>query len=112
MRMATPSTPSTAPLLDMLGLSALAPKEQEEMLLTLSDLVFRGALVRLVERMDDTTRLDFSVLCVKGATSEQMAAFIKERMPDADAVVRETIDELAADLAALDVPTSSLSTKN
>ncbi|HUQ30204.1 MAG TPA: hypothetical protein VM103_01650 [Candidatus Paceibacterota bacterium] len=91
-------------LLQALNLDAFEPKEQEELLLTLSDLVFRGSLVRLVERMDDKTRLDFSVLCVKGASEEAMADFIKERVPNADAVVRETIDELAADVAALNIP--------
>lgn len=93
-------------LLEALNLSAFSSEEQEELLLTLSDLVFRGALVRLVERMDDKTRLDFSVLCVKGASSEDMAKFIQERVPGADAVVRETIDELTADVAALNIPVS------
>lgn len=91
-------------LLHTLGLDALPAKDQKEMLITLSDLVFRSSLVKLVERMDDKTRLDFSVMCVKGATAEQMAAFMQERVPNADAVVRETIDELAADVAALDIP--------
>jgi hypothetical protein len=107
MNKASSGTVAAPNLLETLGLSSFSPPEQEEMLLTLSDLIFRGSLVRLVERMDDQTRLDFSVMCVKGATNEDMATFIKERVPDADAVVRETIDELAADVAALNIPAAA-----
>ncbi len=34
-------------LLDALDLSGLEPDDQEDIMLTMSDLVFRGALVRL-----------------------------------------------------------------
>lgn len=91
-------------LLEMLGLNAVSSEEQEEMLLTLSDIVFRGSLVRLVERMDDKARVDFANLCEKGASEEVVSTFLKERVPGGDSVVKETIDELASDVAALDIP--------
>lgn len=95
-------------LLHNLGLPLLEPYEQEEMLLALSSIVFRGSLVRMVERMDEKTRDDFSALCAREASDEEMAAFIEERVPGAEEAIRETIEELEEDVRGLDIPASAL----
>lgn len=98
------ATPASTSLLNTLGLDALAPAEQEEMLLTLSNLVFRGAMVRFVERMDDKAREDFTKLMEQGADGASVESFLRERVPGADGAVQETIDEIAADMATLAIP--------
>ena len=91
-------------LLRKLGFTLFEPYEQEEMLLALSSIIFRGSLVRMVERMDEKTREDFSHLCARGVSDEEMAAFIEGRVPDAQEAIRETIQELEEDVNALDIP--------
>lgn len=91
-------------LLSALNLEAFTLEEQEEMLLTLSDLVFRGTIIRLIEAMDDKTRTDFMALCDADASGEEVQAFLEARVPGADDAVRETVAEIAHDMAALDIP--------
>ncbi len=99
--MSNTKTSTADTILDALNLDAFEPEEQQEMLLTLSDLIFRGSLVRLIERMDEQTKTDFSALVEKGASGEEIEAFIKERVPEGDSAVTDTVKELAEDMAAV-----------
>jgi len=95
---------STSPnILSALQLELLTPKEQEEMLLALGDVVFRGTLVRLIERMDEATRTEFSALLTDNAPPEKIEAFLKERVPEAPGATAETLSDLASDLKAIGV---------
>lgn len=94
-------------LLQALNLEAFPPEQQEEMLLTLSNLVFRASLVRLIEQMDDNTRVEFSALMKNNASPEAVEDFLKERLPGATGAVRDTVTELTADMMALDIPQST-----
>jgi hypothetical protein len=47
-------------VLDALGLETMEQHEQEELLLDLNSLVFKGSLVRLIENMDEKTKEDFN----------------------------------------------------
>ncbi len=95
---------TTNPLSDIttaLGLTELEPAEQEEVLLTLNDLIFRSSLVRVIEKMDDATRESFSVLLAKDAPEEEIEAFLKQNVPSADTAVQEAIAELTDDILAV-----------
>jgi hypothetical protein len=94
-------------ILEFLALDALAPEEQEETLLALSDLVFKSSLARMVQMMDDTTKEDFTALCARDASEEELQAFLRARVPGADTAVRETMGEIESDLAALDIPAAA-----
>ena len=85
-------------LLEALNVSELPVEEQEELILSLNDMVFEGTLVRLIERMDEPTREEFSALLEKDTPEEEVEAFIAERVPDADKAVEETVADLTNDI--------------
>jgi hypothetical protein len=88
-------------IIEALDLAALPAKDQEDILLTLNDLVFKGSLVRVVEGMDDATRDAFSSLFDSGASEEEINAFLDAHAPHSEKAVQETIDELASDILAV-----------
>ncbi len=101
---ATASTTSpTEMLFNALHLSAYTPQEQEQLLVDVSDTIFKGTLVRIIERMDTTTRNDFNTLMDEDADGEEVAAFLKERVPESDEATLEAVREVTADIAALDI---------
>lgn len=98
------ATASHAFILDALNLNAYSEREQERLLLALSDAIFKSALMRLMARMDDATRDEFAALVDADAAPGVVDDFLAKRVPDADRAVSEAFDDLAADLAALDIP--------
>jgi hypothetical protein len=88
-------------LLAALKLDQLEPHEQEEMLITLGDLVFKGTLVRIIEEMEESDLDAFEKLMAEGAPEEQILEFIREKVPGADAAVADTIAELSGDILAV-----------
>lgn len=89
-----------SPILDALQFESLSESEQEALLIEISDLVFQGSLVRLVERMDDATREEFEQLMENETDDEAMEAFLRERVPGADKAVEEAVQELTDDILA------------
>lgn len=87
-----------AEILKALQMSELSPEEQEQMLLDINAIIYEGSMVRIVERMDEQTRADFEALMESDADEEAVEAFLKERVPDADALVAETVKELTDDI--------------
>jgi hypothetical protein len=88
-------------IIEALDLAALPAKDQEDILLTLSDLIFKGSLARIIEGMDDAVRESFSALFDSGASEEEINAFLETYAPDSDKAVQETIDEIAGDILAV-----------
>lgn len=88
-------------LIDALGLDELAPEEQEAMILEVHELVFRGALARTIELMDDATRADFDALLEKDPSEEEVDAFLKARVPGSETAVAEAVQEIADDILSL-----------
>ncbi|HPG65176.1 MAG TPA: hypothetical protein PLE82_07550 [Saccharofermentans sp.] len=86
---------------EALDLEALLPEEQEEILLELNSLVFKGSLLRLIERMDEKTKEDFNALMDTEPEEEMVLAFLESRVPDADKAVTETLEELTGDILAV-----------
>ena len=86
---------------DALELTELNAEEQEEVLSTIHDLVFRGSLVRLIERMDEPTREAFSALLDTSPSEEDVEAFLTKHVPTASGAVEETIAELTDDILAV-----------
>lgn len=87
-----------AEILKALQMSELSPEEQEQMLLDINAIIYEGSMVRIVERMDEQARADFEALMESDADEEAVEAFLKERVPDADALVAETVKELTDDI--------------
>ncbi len=78
-------------IMSALQLDMMTVPEQEKTLIALSDLVFRGTLLRVVEKMDDKTREEFSTLLEKDASPEEVQTFLMERVPEADQAAGEVL---------------------
>lgn len=89
-----------AKAMNALGITELGADEQEALLIDLNSLIFRGSMVRLIERMDEATRDEFAKLMDSDAEEEAVEAFLSEHVPDADAAVLETVQELSDDILA------------
>ncbi len=103
----TASTVTTSPvetLFATLNLSAYTPEEQEQLLTDISDTIFQGTLTRLIERMDTATRGDFNELMDHDASGDEVASFLKKRVPGAENATLEAVREVTEDIAALKVP--------
>jgi|CXWL01.1.fsa_nt_gi hypothetical protein len=88
-------------LLEALDFEGLSETEQEELLIDLNSLIFRGSLVRLIERMDEETKDDFDALMEKNADEDEVLEFLEKRVPGADGAVAETIEDLTSDILAV-----------
>lgn len=88
-------------IVSALDLNSLPLKQQEEVMSKLGELIFRGTLVRLYERMDEATRVEFSALLEREATPEEVDTFLKEKVPDSEAAAKEAVDELASDILSV-----------
>jgi hypothetical protein len=89
---------ATKSLVDALGLKELLPEEQEEILIDLGTLIFKGSLIRMIELMDDETKQTFDMLMEKDTDEEEILAFLTEKVPGADQAVAETVKELTDDI--------------
>ncbi|MEA2701303.1 MAG: hypothetical protein QOE22_12 [Candidatus Parcubacteria bacterium] len=88
-------------LLEALDIDELPPEEQEALLLDLGDLVFRGSMLRLIERMDLKTKDDFDALLDTNPSEEDVMDFLTARIPDADSAVEETLADIRNDILAV-----------
>lgn len=88
-------------ILQYVEFDALPKKEQEQFLLDLNSLIFRGAITRTLERMDERTRNDWYALIEKGASDTDMRRFIERRVPQAELALAETVETLAGDILAV-----------
>lgn len=85
-------------VVEALDLDALPIEEQEQILLDLNGLIFRGSLVRLYETMDGATRDAFTKLLESDATPEELEAFLKEKVPEAERAVEGAVQDLVSDI--------------
>ncbi len=85
-------------ILDALNFSALEPDEQQEMLMELHELIFKGTFIRLLERMDERSREEFTAMLEADASDEEVQGFIETKVPDAESAVLETVQELTSDI--------------
>ena len=88
-------------ILETLGFNDLELPEQEELLLDLQGLVYKGSLIRLIERMDEHTQEKFNVFLDTSPDEEAVMAFISEHVGDADAIVAETLADIQNDILAV-----------
>src|SRR5690242_14850653 len=88
-------------ILDALNFTALEQEEQQALLLDLHELIFKSTFVRLLERMDEKTREEFTVLMDRDASEDEVQGFLELRVPDADSAVVEAVQELTSDILTL-----------
>ncbi len=88
-------------VIDALDVGSLPVEEQEALLLDLNELVFKGSMVRLIERMDEATREEFTALVDSDADDDVVEAFLRQHVPDADTAVSETIADITDDILSV-----------
>lgn len=96
----TPTESRYAQIKDALGLEHLSVEEQEEILLDLDDMIQKGTLMRIVERMEDKTKSEFMKLAENEASEEEMDRFLREHVPEAQKALEETVEEITNDILA------------
>lgn len=79
----------------------MTPKEQEKLMLDLSELIFKGTMIRVLEQMDEKTKDEFHALINKGASQDDLAAFVEENVPGANEAALETVSDLTNDILAV-----------
>lgn len=93
-------TPAQSALADALSLEGLGREDQEEILTDLQQVFLKTSMLSLVERMDDQARARFEALLAANPTEEELLSFLRQAVPDADAVIAETIREMGNDILA------------
>lgn len=91
-------------LVEALDLSLLPVEEQEELLLDLNTIIFKSALVRMIESMDEATKEEFGLLMEQEASEDEIEAFLSKKVPGADACVQAAIESMADDILASSDP--------
>ncbi|MDB5195556.1 MAG: hypothetical protein JWO84_740 [Parcubacteria group bacterium] len=94
-------TTSYQQILDSVEFSVLTQAEQEAFLLDLNSVIFRGAVTRTLERMDEPTREAWHNLIASGASAASMQRFLDRKVPQADLALAETVEILASDILAV-----------
>lgn len=95
-----PATNDPTALLDALDIASLAPEEQDALLADMNDLIFKNAMIRIIERMDEHTRDEFAALVDGGADEESIEGFLRSRVEGVDDAVAEAVQELSGDILA------------
>ncbi|MDB5237452.1 MAG: hypothetical protein JWL88_554 [Parcubacteria group bacterium] len=76
-------------------------EEQEQVLLKMNELIFRGSIMRMLEQMDQPTRDAFNSLVESEGSEEDLQAFLKKNVPNADQAVADTVAALTSDILAV-----------
>ncbi|CAN5697030.1 hypothetical protein BH11PAT2_BH11PAT2_05100 [soil metagenome] len=98
---------TTSDILTLLNIQELPSEEQEELLLDLTSLIFKGSLVRIIELMDSDTRDSFNSLMDTDPVEDEVEQFLTDNVPGADQAVQDTLDELRNDILAVTGPITS-----
>jgi Protein of unknown function (DUF5663) len=88
-------------ILQALDFQGLSTEDQEELLLDLNSLVFKGSLIRLMESMDEKTKDEFEALIDSDPDDEEVEAFIEKNVPDAGSALQETLEDITNDILAV-----------
>jgi 6-pyruvoyl-tetrahydropterin synthase len=97
----TKDTADIKEITEALDLSELPTKEQEEILVDINDLVVKGTIIRILERMDEKNKNDFAEFLNTNPSGEEIANFIDAHVSNADEIVQETITDFANDILAV-----------
>lgn len=97
----TPSPTREESLIDALGFNELEATEQEALMLDLSQLIFKGSLLRMFETLDEATKGELESLLATNPSDEEMEAFLAEKVPGSEQAIAETVEELTSDILAI-----------
>ena len=87
-------------ILEALGVQDLTEEEQQNMLLDLQSLLFRGSIIRMLEQMNEQQKNAFNEYLEVNPSEEDMMAYLEKNVPDAEGAIRDTLAELKNDILA------------
>jgi len=85
-------------ILEYLGIEKVEQEKQDEMIAKIGEVAFKQLFLETMERLDEKQQKAFAKLLEKEASSEDMDAFLREAIPDYDAMAQKVIAELMEDL--------------
>jgi hypothetical protein len=84
-----------------LELEFMTDEEQDEIMLDISSLILEGTMIRVMEQMKDNDKEELLALEDRNAPQEEIAAFIKAHIPEADMLLEDTVNQLTNDILAV-----------
>lgn len=97
----SPTTSQISAIMEALDMAELPEAQQEELLLDLNSLIFKGSIIRLMESMDGPTRDSFNALIETDPEPAEVERFLDKKVPGAEAVVQDTIADITSDILAV-----------
>jgi hypothetical protein len=79
----------------------MSTEEQEDIMIELSNLIFQGTMIKVMETMSDADKEGLFALEDRGASEEEVTEYINKHIPNSDLLVQETISELVDDIVAV-----------
>lgn len=88
-------------LIKEFGLDTLDQKQQEEALIRIGNLIFQATLVHALGEMSEKTKTEFDAMLGEKSDDEKaIIAFLQEKVPNLDNIMRAEIEKLRADAAS------------
>lgn len=88
-------------LMEALDLSILPLEEQNELLLDLNTVIFKNALARMIENMNEQAREEFARLMEEEADEDALEEFLTTRVPGAEQAVQAAVEGISDDILAV-----------
>ena len=85
-------------LIQALELTDLPEPELSQTVDEIGSLIYRQSLLKMIESMPEETRELFITLMEHEGTEEEIEAFLKKHVPDADSFIEQAADSLADDI--------------
>jgi hypothetical protein len=90
----------TPDMLAVLGLQNLPEAEQQELLLDMQHLIFKGSVIRMLERMSEESKEAFNTYLESNPSEDDMMEYLEQNVPEAKDAIIETIADLKNDILA------------
>ncbi len=86
---------------EALDFDTMTKAEQDDLLLELNELIFKGTMIRVLEVMDEKDKEGFHDLIDQNASSEELSRYIQSHVSNIDFFVAETVQDLTQDIQAV-----------
>lgn len=88
----------TPDMLHALGLQDLSIEEQETLLLDMQQLIFKGSVVRMLERMSEEAKESFNTYLEGNPSEDEMMEYLEKNVPEAKDAILETLADIKNDI--------------
>ncbi|MFA6047530.1 MAG: DUF5663 domain-containing protein [Parcubacteria group bacterium] len=85
-------------LLEELGLGGLSEEKQDELLAKMIEVVMKRILIETIEKLDEKSRDEYARMVETQAAPEELEKFLKEKIPDYDAMVKKIVDDFKEEM--------------